>query len=239
MRLSPILLAAGLLALAGCGTAAGAPAAAPAPATTATTLAAPVPTVTNTVPGPTVTKTVSGPSTTVAVPVPEAPAASPPAVPAPANCDPAYPDTCLTDGIGDYDCAGGTGNGPNYVTGPITVRYPDPFGLDSDGNGIGCETAAAGPSSEVVWMWAPKVATPAGVTVHVHTSTSQYATNLGAVYDSAGIVCSAPGETVSTGYAGSSSNWDYVTYPAAGWVADVFLDTRTPSNPSGAVAPRC
>src|SRR6266511_355332 len=42
------------------------------------------------------------------------------------NCDPAYPDACLHDGIGDYDCAGGSGNGPNYVRGPIRVRPPDP-----------------------------------------------------------------------------------------------------------------
>jgi hypothetical protein len=58
---------------------------------------------------------------------------------APSNCDPAYPDACLHDGIGDYDCAGGSGNGPNYVDGPITVRAPDPFGLDSDNDGVGCE----------------------------------------------------------------------------------------------------
>jgi hypothetical protein len=56
------------------------------------------------------------------------------------NCDPAYPDACLHDGIGDYDCAGGSGNGPNYVEGPITVRPPDPFGLDRDHDGVGCES---------------------------------------------------------------------------------------------------
>ncbi|HZD68416.1 MAG TPA: hypothetical protein VFA45_05725 [Actinomycetes bacterium] len=56
------------------------------------------------------------------------------------NCDPAYPDACLHDGIGDYDCAGGSGNGPNYVEGPITVRAPDPFDLDRDGDGVGCES---------------------------------------------------------------------------------------------------
>lgn len=55
------------------------------------------------------------------------------------NCDPAYPTVCLHDGIGDYDCAGGSGNGPNYVTGPIKVLAPDPFGLDSNHDGIGCE----------------------------------------------------------------------------------------------------
>jgi len=56
------------------------------------------------------------------------------------NCDPAYPDVCLPDGIGDFDCAGGSGNGPNYVKGPIRVLSPDPFRLDADHNGWGCET---------------------------------------------------------------------------------------------------
>ncbi len=56
-----------------------------------------------------------------------------------ALCDPAYPDVCLEDGIGDYDCAGGSEDGPNYVTGPIRVLAGDPFHLDNDHNGIGCE----------------------------------------------------------------------------------------------------
>jgi hypothetical protein len=55
-------------------------------------------------------------------------------------CDPSYPDVCLHDGIGDYDCARGSGDGPNYVTGPIRVKPPDPFGLDRDGDGVGCES---------------------------------------------------------------------------------------------------
>ena len=54
-------------------------------------------------------------------------------------CDPNYEGACLHDGIGDYDCAGGSGNGPNYVEGPIYVIGADVFGLDSDGNGIACE----------------------------------------------------------------------------------------------------
>lgn len=61
------------------------------------------------------------------------------AVPAPAACHPAYPDECLRTGIGDYDCAGGSGNGPNYVTGPVRVLPPDPFGLDANHDGTGCE----------------------------------------------------------------------------------------------------
>ena len=56
------------------------------------------------------------------------------------NCDPSYPGVCLHVGIGDYDCLGGSGNGPNYVQGPIKVLPPDPFGLDGkDGDGVGCE----------------------------------------------------------------------------------------------------
>lgn len=40
---------------------------------------------------------------------------------------------------GDYDCAGGSGNGPNYVQGPVVVVGYDEFGLDRDNDGIGCE----------------------------------------------------------------------------------------------------
>lgn len=54
-------------------------------------------------------------------------------------CDPNYVGACLHEGIGDYDCAGGSGNGPNYVEGPIEVVGVDEFGLDSDGDGIACE----------------------------------------------------------------------------------------------------
>ncbi len=60
--------------------------------------------------------------------------------PAPvANCHPSYIGVCLTQGIGDYDCAGGSGNGPNYIAGPFQVVGNDEFDLDRDGDGIGCE----------------------------------------------------------------------------------------------------
>ena len=55
------------------------------------------------------------------------------------NCHPSYPTVCLAIYAGDYDCAGGSGNGPNYVRGPIQVLPPDPFDLDRDGDGVGCE----------------------------------------------------------------------------------------------------
>jgi hypothetical protein len=71
-------------------------------------------------------------------PPPTAPPPPPPTAPPP-DCDPSYPGVCLDPGAEDYDCAGGSGNGPKYVEGPIQVRPPDPFGLDADGDGVGCE----------------------------------------------------------------------------------------------------
>lgn len=38
----------------------------------------------------------------------------------------------------DVDCVGGAGDGPRYV-GAVKVTGPDPYGLDRDGDGIGCE----------------------------------------------------------------------------------------------------
>jgi hypothetical protein len=55
------------------------------------------------------------------------------------SCEPSYPDDCLDPDAADYDCEGGSGDGPEYVSGPIRVEGSDPFRLDSDGDGIGCE----------------------------------------------------------------------------------------------------
>ncbi|HEX9999174.1 MAG TPA: G5 domain-containing protein [Actinoplanes sp.] len=53
------------------------------------------------------------------------------------NCDPNYtPCVPVAD---DVDCAGGSGNGPEYVTGPIRVIGSDPYDLDRDGDGIACD----------------------------------------------------------------------------------------------------
>jgi hypothetical protein len=54
------------------------------------------------------------------------------------DCTPGY-SPCIPPGS-DVDCAGGSGDGPRYVQGPVTVTGSDPYGLDSDGNGVGCET---------------------------------------------------------------------------------------------------
>jgi hypothetical protein len=57
---------------------------------------------------------------------------------APQNgCDPNY--TGCVPVASDVDCAGGKGNGPAYVRGPVTVIGSDIYGLDSDGDGIACE----------------------------------------------------------------------------------------------------
>ena len=54
-------------------------------------------------------------------------------------CDPNY-SGCLDPNASDYDCRGGSGDGPRY-TGPVTVTGDDHFGLDAnrDGDGLGCE----------------------------------------------------------------------------------------------------
>jgi hypothetical protein len=54
------------------------------------------------------------------------------------ECDPNYAGACLMPTASDYDCEGGSGNGPFY-TGEVTVIGVDHYGLDADGDGIGCE----------------------------------------------------------------------------------------------------
>jgi hypothetical protein len=55
-------------------------------------------------------------------------------------CDPSYKGACLNPAASDYDCAGGSGDGP-YYTGPVRVVGPDHFGLDRDGDGYACENS--------------------------------------------------------------------------------------------------
>ena len=55
-----------------------------------------------------------------------------------ASYDPNYSGACVPI-ASDVDCQGGSGNGPAYVAGPVTVIGDDIYGLDRDGNGTGCE----------------------------------------------------------------------------------------------------
>src|SRR3954453_16298903 len=54
------------------------------------------------------------------------------------GCDPNYSGACLDPNSPDYDCAGGSANGPDY-TGLVHVVGDDHFDLDRDGDGVACE----------------------------------------------------------------------------------------------------
>jgi hypothetical protein len=64
--------------------------------------------------------------------------ALPTPVPQGAECDPNYSGPCVPI-ASDVDCAGGSGNGPKYVSGPVYVVGKDIYDLDRDGDGVGCD----------------------------------------------------------------------------------------------------
>lgn len=79
----------------------------------------------------------------VTAPPPAPPSTPPPPpsapAPSPSPCHPSYQGACVPF-ASDVDCAGGGGNGPAYVEGPVYVVGPDVYGLDgNDGDGVGCE----------------------------------------------------------------------------------------------------
>ena len=55
------------------------------------------------------------------------------------NCTPGY-SPCIPQGS-DVDCFGGSGNGPRYTRPGVTysVTGSDPYALDADNDGLGCE----------------------------------------------------------------------------------------------------
>ncbi|RYH97325.1 MAG: hypothetical protein EON48_18430 [Acetobacteraceae bacterium] len=54
------------------------------------------------------------------------------------DCDANYGGVCVPV-ASDVDCAGGSGNGPAYVEGPVYIIGDDVYGLDRDGDGVACE----------------------------------------------------------------------------------------------------
>jgi hypothetical protein len=100
-----------------------------APTTTTPVTAAPLAVRSTTVPK-------TSPPTTQAPQAP-IPFAGTPGAGTPGGCSPHYSPCVPIDS--DVDCAGGSGNGPSYVQGPVTVIGSDVYGLDRDGNGIGCD----------------------------------------------------------------------------------------------------
>ncbi|GAB2578284.1 hypothetical protein Aab01nite_09930 [Paractinoplanes abujensis] len=59
-------------------------------------------------------------------------------VKAESECDPNY-SGCVPI-ASDVDCAGGSGNGPAYVKGPVDVIGDDIYDLDRDGDGVACDS---------------------------------------------------------------------------------------------------
>ncbi len=99
-----------------------------------------LPPTTTQAPATTLPSTTTQPPTTTTQPPPPSPPPTTVAVQQflPANdCDPNY-SGCVPI-ASDVDCAGGKGNGPAYVQGPVRVIGSDIYGLDRDGNGVGCE----------------------------------------------------------------------------------------------------
>ncbi|WP_432986652.1 hypothetical protein [Dactylosporangium sp. CA-233914] len=113
-------------------------------ASTAATTDAPAPSAAPTtaavVPGATATTAGTKPATkpTTKPPTTKPPATKTATKPPAANCNPNY-TPCVPNDPVDVDCAGGGGNGPSYVQGPVRVIGSDPYGLDNDHDGIGCE----------------------------------------------------------------------------------------------------
>jgi hypothetical protein len=54
------------------------------------------------------------------------------------TCDPNYDGACVPISS-DVDCAGGSGNGPDYVSGPVYIVGADIYELDRNNDGVGCE----------------------------------------------------------------------------------------------------
>jgi hypothetical protein len=54
------------------------------------------------------------------------------------NCDSNYSGGCVPVAT-DVDCAGGSGDGPGYVQGPVTVVGEDVYDLNRDDDNIACD----------------------------------------------------------------------------------------------------
>lgn len=62
-----------------------------------------------------------------------------------ATCAAAYPDDCIPAGLARsaVNCAPATANTRVVINGPIRVTiHPDPYSLDTDNDGVGCEDLA-------------------------------------------------------------------------------------------------
>lgn len=82
------------------------------------------------------------PPITIWAPTPPRRVQRPDVEPVPADttrdCDANYTGACLDPDASDYDCEGGSGDGPAY-TGQVGVVGEDPYDLDRDGDRIACD----------------------------------------------------------------------------------------------------
>ena len=129
----PFLLVAGMAACGSSPETTSTAAVAPEVTTTSTTPTTFAPATTSTAPPTTVR------ATTTARPVVATSRPAPVATTARSGCHPSY-SGCVPV-ASDVDCAGGSGNGPAYTSAKnIRVTGPDDYGLDNDGDGLGCES---------------------------------------------------------------------------------------------------
>lgn len=56
------------------------------------------------------------------------------------DCHPSYEGACLDPNASDYDCEGGSGDGPEY-TGTVRLVGPDEYDLERDDDGIACDAS--------------------------------------------------------------------------------------------------
>ena len=137
------VIAASALALGGCtsaglSTPAGAQSGSPEPGKLTTSASAkPAPTTAYTPPPAPPPRPAASPAEPAEPPTVVAPPAPRHIAPT-AECDPNYEGACVPV-ASDVDCAGGSGNGPEYVQGPVRVIGTDVYGLDRNNDGIGCE----------------------------------------------------------------------------------------------------
>ena len=77
--------------------------------------------------------------TSIGTRVPPPVVAAPEPEPENNGCDSNYADACVPI-ASDVDCAGGSGNGPGYVDGPVRIVGTDIYDLDNDTDGIACDS---------------------------------------------------------------------------------------------------
>ncbi len=109
-----------------------------APTTEPPTTEAPTTSAAPTTTRPATTKPPTTKQPTTKAPTTKAPATTASVQPFAGGCDPNYTGACVPI-ASDVDCAGGKGDGPAFVEGPVRVVGSDPYRLDADNDGIGCE----------------------------------------------------------------------------------------------------